>query len=101
MVAALIPWVGLGLGYEWMGVTESTNGGTMTFGENGFEFITLQGGGDYFVAPNFAIGPFLSLSFARYSTVTADFAGTSTSMDVRNPAVHEWLQLGVRGTFSL
>ena len=101
VAAVLAPWAGLALGYEWMDVTITNNGNSTSFGASGFEFITLQAGGDYRVAPNFGLGPFLSLSFARYGTVSATQGGNSTSTDIANPAVHEWLQIGVRGAFSL
>ena len=42
----------------------------MSIGANGFEFLTLQGGGDYRSSPQFSLGPFASLSLARYSTAT-------------------------------
>ena len=48
--------------------------------------------------PNFALGPFLSFSLAEYS---AGSVGGGPSMDIANTAMHQWLQFGVRGLFSL
>jgi hypothetical protein len=90
------PWVGLGAGYEWLRFSET--GATAGSGNfHGFEFVTLQAGGDFRVAPQFALGPFVSFSVAEYSSASINGA----SEDIQNTAVHEWLQFGVRGTFSL
>jgi hypothetical protein len=91
------PWIGAATGYEWMNVDASAGGVTASQGANGFEFLTLQGGADFRIAPQFGLGPFASLSFARYSSVT----GGGVSADITDPAVHEWLQIGVRGNFNL
>jgi hypothetical protein len=97
----LDPWVGLGIGYEWGSLSGSGNNFSFSGTDSGFEFLTLQGGGDYRLAPQFALGPFLSFSIARYGSQSVTMNGTTTSMDIGNTAVHEWLQIGVRGTFSL
>ena len=91
------PWAGAGIGYEWMNVDFSGLGGSASAGASGVEFLTLQGGAEYRAAPQFTLGPFASFSLARYGTV--DTSGTSR--DVTNPAMHEWLQIGVRGSFNL
>jgi hypothetical protein len=92
-----LPWIGLATGYEWMNVDATAGGVTASQGANGFEFLTLQGGADFRLAPQFGLGPFASFSFARYSSVT----GGGVSTDITDPAVHEWLQIGVRGNFNL
>lgn len=99
---ALTPWVGVGAGYEWFHISSSGNGQSAAITARGFELVTVQAGGDVRVAPGFAVGPYVSLSLARYATASfgaPGFAGTST-FDGDN-GLHEWLQLGVRGRFSL
>jgi hypothetical protein len=95
VAGSFVPFLGLGLGYEWMKIVED-NGAV--FGAHGFEFVTLQGGGDYRVAPQVSLGPFLSFSVARYDTVSNP---AGRAFDIANPAVHEWLQIGLRGLFNL
>jgi len=99
--SAFIPWFGLGVGYEWMNVDVSGPAGSGSAGANGWEFLTLQLGGDIYVAPQFAVGPFLSFSLARYGRQSLELGNTNTSSDVNNPAVHEWLQFGARVSFGL
>jgi hypothetical protein len=43
----------------------------------------------------FGVGPFLDLSFARYSTISQG----SQSQDIPDPATHEWLTVGARFLF--
>jgi outer membrane protein W len=99
--SAFIPWFGLGVGYEWMNMDVSAGSVSGSGSASGWEFLTLQLGGDIYIAPQFAIGPFVSFSIARYGTASATFGNTTTSGDISNPAVHEWLQFGARVSFSL
>ena len=97
------PWLGLGTGYEWLGVSQSGGGQDISGGLHGFELFTAHAGGDFRVAPQFALGPFVSFSLAQYSTVTAEVGGVSASQDIgdSDKKMHEWLQLGVRGRFGI
>jgi len=99
--APFVPWVGLATGYEWASLDASGNLASISFAVRGAEFITVQGGADFLVAPRFALGPFLSYSIGRYATTSTELNDTTTTRDFANPATHEWLQLGVRGTFGL
>ncbi len=107
----LDPWIGAGIGYEWLtfGVDFSSGGAsvkTSTTG-NGVEFINLQGGADFALAPGFGLGPFLSLSVGQYSETSTSCDGSGCTPDltrsatIDKKAIHEWLTLGVRGTFVL
>ncbi len=98
-----VPWVGLGTGYEWGSINASNALGNASESANGWEFLTLQAGGDVRLppAPEIAVGPFVSFSIARYGSGSGQFGNTTFSGDITNPAVHEWLQIGLRGAFSL
>jgi hypothetical protein len=106
-------WVGLGLGYEWTRYAEArvtSDSGTADaeLGLRGFEAI-LQIGGDYRVSPKFSVGPFATVNFGQYRSHVSDVevkSGTvpdpgSTSRAVEDRGIHEWMQLGVKGTFNL
>jgi opacity protein-like surface antigen len=99
--SAFAPWLGLGTGYEWLSMSASAGGQSVSAGAHGFEFLILQAGGDIQVAPQFNLGPFVMFSLGQYQTETADIYGTSGSADIQNKALHEWLQFGIRGTFSI
>jgi hypothetical protein len=91
------PWLGLGVGYEIFGASLTTQGRTISTDTKGFEFLNLQGGADFKVADAVAVGPFLSFSLGQYSSVSSGDA----SGDITNKAIHEWLTIGVKGTFGL
>ncbi len=95
------PWVGLGVGYEWLNVSGKVGNISGSVSDDGWEFATLQAGADIFVAPGFALGPFVSLSIARYGNQSGSIGGGVLMSDLPNPAVHEWLQFGARFAFSL
>jgi hypothetical protein len=84
-----VPWAGVGLG--WESVSYDFGGGSES--ATGFEFLNLQVGGDYKVAPKFAVGPYAQFSIGQYS----NDAGAS----IEQKAMHEWLSFGLRGKFDL
>ncbi|MBI2390363.1 MAG: hypothetical protein HYV09_12305 [Deltaproteobacteria bacterium] len=99
------PWVGVGVGYEIATLSSKTTVLGQTFeassSTKGLEFINLQAGGDYKVSPDFGIGPFLSFSLGQYSSSTVEINGQENSADIEKKAMHQWLILGVRGSFVL
>jgi hypothetical protein len=93
------PWLGIGFGYESLGVSYSGGGVSESGSISGLEFLNLQGGADFQVASAFTVGPFLSLSLAQYSSVYDPAANSSA--DITNKALHEWITIGAKGTFGL
>jgi hypothetical protein len=89
----LVPWAGLGFGYE---IAKASIGDTDT-SASGFEFLNLQVGGDYSVNEQFAIGPYVMLSVSQFSKQDD---GT-TSADIEEKGLHQWLGFGIRGKFDL
>jgi hypothetical protein len=115
---SLDPWIGAGIGYEWLTSSVSSSGSIVPNGApgpaslsttvHGFEFVNLQGGLDFkpWERSNFGVGPFVSFSLGEYDSGSIACGGTacnvvpsSRSSDVREKGIHEWLTLGVRGTF--
>ncbi len=101
-----VPWVGAGFGYEWLNATQETSvfGAPVTIEaqESGFEFLSLQVGGDWTISPAFKLGPYLCFSIAQFTEVSASVTGFgSASGSITDKAVHEWLQVGLKGTFDL
>jgi outer membrane protein W len=91
------PWLGLGFGYESLGISESAGGLSVDGSLTGWEFLNLQGGVDFQVADAVTVGPFLSFSLDQYSS--RKFGDTSTDFDSK--ALHEWITFGAKGTFGL
>ncbi|HEV8547754.1 MAG TPA: hypothetical protein VGQ57_01980 [Polyangiaceae bacterium] len=109
----LDPWLGLGAGYEWLTLTETTTG-VGTFGlvqphnqavgwtSHGFEFFNLQVGLDVLVVGPLAVGPFVTLTVAHFRRVNASCSGdcdsTGVIADPPDGDVHDWLYGGARTT---
>ncbi len=102
--ASLVPWAGIGFGYEKGSLEASGAGAKMTIDYSGFEFLNLQIGGDYRVSESFALGPYAQLSVAQYSNAKiSNNIDPSLNVDgsISDKAIHQWLSFGVRGKFDL
>ncbi len=100
--AGFAPWAGLALGYEWTYFLEAeADGHEIEMGLSGLEFA-FQGGVDFDVSERLTLGPYATLGFGqfgKYKISIEDMGGVSSDID--DKAMHEWLQLGVKATFSL
>ncbi len=105
-----VPWAGLAIGYEWSSFTVEGGGAKSETSLNGFEFATLQVGGDYRINPKFSVGPYLTYSFAQYSGGEMKNSGlgsvgipdgTVKFSDFANTAMHSWWSLGLAGKFDI
>lgn len=86
----LLPWLGAGIGYEWVRASVSAGAFDTTQSVSGWELFNLQAGADFTLgSTKFAMGPYGVFSFGRYSSVDGNA--------VAEKAWHEWLHLGVRG----
>jgi hypothetical protein len=101
--ATVNPWVGLGIGYEIARSSGQSGKNSVDNTLSGLELVHLMGGVDLRLAPAFGIGPFVDFALGQYSTAqTKQNAGgrvTTLGGAIDNPALHEWLTLGVRGVF--
>ena len=90
---SFVPWVGAGIGYEWNTVDAGAEKGSFT----GFELLGLQAGGDFVVSPRLSVGPYAMFSLGQYDEGAID----GSKGPIRDRRMHQWLSLGVRGTFDL
>ena len=102
----LDPWLGLGIGYEWLGFSSEGGGFEISSTTSGFEFLNLQAGLDIGVAEHVKVGPFLSFSLGQYDSVSFECDGLQPVCamfgrdgDIEETAMHEWLVLGVCGAY--
>ncbi len=91
------PWIGAGIGYEWLRIRIDNNGSRSELKLHGAELLNLQGGVEWKLGGPFSLGPFAMLSIARYSAAEIDGDGE----DLDDKGLHQWLELGVRGRFDL
>jgi hypothetical protein len=95
------PWVGLGIGYEWTSYSGTVGNIGFSGNATGWQFANFQIGGDVQVGPAMAVGPFIGLSIARYSTISGTLGNLVGTSEVVNPTFHEWLLIGARFLFGL
>lgn len=87
-------WGGVSLGYTRLKATDMT-GAPDEAAFTGFEG-GLQGGFDFLTAPSFRVGPFASLTVARFTKY--DFGSVDGDIDdLGDTAFHGWFQIGLRG----
>jgi hypothetical protein len=100
------PWISLGTGWEWTGITVTVPAGDPQAGKysaslSGWEYVNVQVGGDMNVSSAFAVGPWVGLFAGAYSTRSdwTPSGGGSIPADLR--AFHGWVQFGLKGTVNL
>jgi Outer membrane protein beta-barrel domain len=99
--APLVPWAGIGLGYELANFKAEAGGVKVEGSDGGYE-LNLQLGGDYSVNEKFAVGPYVMLSVGQYQSAEVKVNGaTIASGSIDEKATHEWFGFGVRGKFDL
>jgi hypothetical protein len=91
-MSQLGPWVGFGVGYEWLNLSAIFNGATASSTANGLQFGRVSGGFDFAVTPAFTVGPYIAASLGEY--LSEDSAGPGA-----DKALHGFLQVGVRIAF--
>jgi hypothetical protein len=103
--SGLDPWLGLGAGWEFIGVSEKRElrpGDTVPvggFGYHGPVFADARFGIDL-GEPNAGWGPYLGLALGQFRTASSHCEGCTpenTSMAIDEPAIHAWISLGVQG----
>jgi hypothetical protein len=86
-------WGGLAVGYEQIKFKDSSLSDDITF--KGYD-ATLQGGFDFMMSSDFRIGPFAAVTVGQFSKIKG-----ATEVDITDKAFHGWLQIGLRGFFTL
>ena len=100
------PWVGLGVGYEWLNLSVGGPGGTITGSARGFEWVNLQLGLDFRLGRNLRLGPFVRTRVGQYDAgslglINPQGAEASGAGDIQSKTVHTWIDVGLRFAFLL
>jgi outer membrane autotransporter protein len=101
--SVLVPWLGLGLGWEQAKSKISGGGVTGEFTLDGYE-LALQAGGDYKVSDQFSVGPYVMFSIGQYrnAKVTNNYnPAYNVSGSIDEKANHQWFGFGLAGKFNL
>ena len=100
------PWLGIGVGYEWLNLSIGGTGGAITGSVRGFEWVNLQLGIDFNLGRNLRLGPFVRSRIGQYDTgslglVNNQGAGASATGDIASKTLHTWIDVGLRFAFLL
>lgn len=99
------PWLGLALGYEWIGTELEGEVFNIPFEAStrysGPDLLQLQGGADFRASELFAVGPFGSVSAMRYTSCSLTLGDVESRCELSEGGWHGWLVLGVRGVLEL
>jgi hypothetical protein len=99
-LAGATPWVGAGIGWEWIARTRERLGSETVWGWNGLEAL-VQAGAAWHVGRRYSLGPYALVAVGRYATESLETSAASASAPVEDRALHAWIHLGVRGTVDL
>lgn len=97
----VVPWAGLGLGYEWASYKASDGADKLELTYRGLELVDLQAGADYRITPKLSVGPFASFAVGRYGHLKVESPLGNSDGSVPSATTHTWITLGVRGNFDL
>jgi hypothetical protein len=106
------PWLGLGLGWEWLRgpvtlkVPADVSGLDQDIAIRVRELLSgpqlfAQGGMRFDVGETLTVGPYLAASAGMFLSDSFDcpeFLACPTDTDIEDQQIHAWLGLGVRGT---
>ncbi|HEU5074543.1 MAG TPA: hypothetical protein VFU02_10225 [Polyangiaceae bacterium] len=105
------PWIGYGFGWEAFGLgivreeavedDELDEDDYVAAAVAGYEFAHLMGGADFRLNEIVGVGPFVDVSFGRYTRVGFDNGEDTRSEDIEDSdqATHGWVAFGVRVVF--
>ncbi|ABS24380.1 hypothetical protein [Anaeromyxobacter sp. Fw109-5] len=92
------PWIGAFGGFEALtygDVSEAVDTDSLELSYEGWE-VGAQGGIDFAWGP-IVIGPWASVSWGRFTEISAEIGGRDTDIPEWDEATHTWVQVGLRG----
>lgn len=97
------PWIGYGIGLELLRASGSKNNDKLDAGLFGVEFAHFMAGADYRVNEVVGLGPFADFALGQYGSTSLEATRNGVSRksngELADPALHEWLTLGLKVTF--
>lgn len=98
---AVVPWAGLGVGYEYFVQKYSGGESSVSFAYHGFQLADVQAGVDFLTSRSYA-GPFVSFSLGQFGSRITTRKGPpedkTDSGSIDEKAMHYWLAFGLHGS---
>jgi hypothetical protein len=95
------PWVGYAIGWSAEEIDVETDAGTQQTAFGGIDFANISGGVDFAVSRSVIFGPFAGVGFSMYLYQVEAVDGVGVGKTIEDPALHGWIQLGVRAALVL
>ncbi|MBI3201963.1 MAG: hypothetical protein HYZ29_10500 [Myxococcales bacterium] len=92
-----LPWLSYAFGWSADEIDLEGGGKTQQHAYGGLDFATLLAGADFKVGDHLAVGPFGGVGLSLYLYEVDAVDGTGRNKAVSDPAVHGYIQAGVRG----
>jgi len=93
----ILPYVGLGVGWEIASLNVSGGNATASVTVSGFQFARFIAGTDFRLGSIFRVGPFVNFSLAQFSSISSPDA----TITLGSHTIHSWFQFGIKGTVDL
>lgn len=95
----LNPWIGYGIGREFVRLSGEGNGHKTILSGSGLEFAHLMAGLDLRRSEFVGVGLFVDVSIGQFDTQSIEIDGVKESGEIDRKAMHRWLTLGFRALF--
>jgi hypothetical protein len=95
------PWIGYAIGWSAEEVDVETDEGTAQIAFGGIDFANLSGGVDFAVSRSVLFGPYGGVGFSMYLYRVEAVDGVGVGEAIDDPALHGWIQLGLRAALVL
>jgi hypothetical protein len=94
-------WVGYAIGWSAEEIDVETDAGTVQTAYGGIDFANLSAGLDFAVSRSVMFGPFGGVGFSMYLYRVQATDGVGVGEAIDDPALHGWIQLGLRAALIL
>lgn len=92
----LVPWIGLGAGYEVLTARSELDGVTAKSVRQGVTLVDLGLGLDVPIRPGLAVGPTVKLGAGEFSAATVEGTDADVEGEIEAPRLHGWALFGAR-----
>lgn len=92
-----LPWLSYGFGWSADEIDFESSGKTEQHAYGGLDFATILAGADFALGERVTVGPFGGVGLSLYLYEVDAVDGTGENKAVADPAVHGFIQAGVRG----
>jgi len=95
------PWVGYAVGWSAEEIDVETDAGKEQTAFGGIDIANITGGVDFAISRSVVVGPYGGVGFSMYLYRVQAVDGAGVGDSVEDPALHGFIQLGVRAALVL